>query len=84
MLSLSVTFTFSEFSGRYSDTLSELSAKMLDISIAALFGNFTNALVGISEQIHCFSESEINYIVHTGNTEFLFIKQLQMSHADVQ
>lgn len=70
-----------EFPGRYTDILAELPTEMFCIAIAAQLGNFGNALCGISQIIPGFLQAEGNDVIHTGDTELLLIKRLEISDA---
>ena len=75
---------FPEAAGGDSNIFSELPAEMLCVLISAGSGGLRNTLVRIDEKVSCLAEPAFNNVIHTGDSEFLFVKQLQMSRADMQ
>ncbi len=64
--------------------LPELPAEMLQILVTALPAYLYNAVICINKQILGFSDPAGNHVVHAGQSEFLFVEQVQVACTHVQ
>lgn len=75
---------FSEYARCSACVFAELPAEMFYIPVPALFCDFCDALLRVGEKVFCLAEPEINNVIHTGISKLSFVKQLQMTRANVQ
>lgn len=64
--------------------LPELAAEMLQILVTALLTYFYNTVICINKQVLGFTNPAGNHVVHAGQSEFLFVEQVQVARAHVQ
>ncbi len=67
---------FTELSRRHAAKFAELPAEMFRVAIAAKPGNLRNALFRVGKEILCHSQPALNDVIHTRDSELLFVQKL--------